>query len=119
MISMLGICFVLSTDGKLEAFMPVNQNSMQPFGYLHGGASIALAESLASAACLMELKEEKPVFASHLDVSHLKSLRKGKVHATQTLVHSSGHSQVRDVEIHDEEKNLICICRITLRIKTN
>lgn len=117
LIEALGIEITELTGGKVIATMPVNDNTRQPFGYLHGGASVALAETVASvgAANLIDLEHEI-CFGLEINANHIRSKREGMVTATAEVVHKGKSTQVWQIHIKDEEENLICISRCTMAV---
>ena len=114
LISNLGIEFIELKDFNLVARMPVDERTIQPFGYLHGGALLALAETVGSAGSVL-LVEGNPyhVMGSGISANHVKSKKQGYVLATGTIRHQGRSTHVWDVEIKDEKEELISICRIT------
>ncbi|KQL53205.1 esterase [Heyndrickxia shackletonii] len=113
----LGIDIIEIVGGKVVATMPVNDHTRQPFGYLHGGASVALAETVASvgAANLIDLENEI-CFGLEINANHIRSKRDGVVTATAEVVHKGKSTQVWQIQIKDEEENLICISRCTMAV---
>lgn len=98
--------------------MPVNEATTQPFGFLHGGATAALAETVASVGAMCHLAPTQIAFGLELNINHLRSTRTGYVIATATPIHIGRSSHVWDVRVADEEQHLIAISRCTLAIKT-
>lgn len=114
LISHLGIEFLEVTPQKVVAKMPVNSNTQQPLGYLHGGASLALAETVGTAGTLFNIDQEKYLaFGMQVSGNHVSSIRKGVVIATATPVHRGRTTEVWDVEIKDEKGKLISVARVT------
>ena len=114
LISHLGIVFLECTENRVVATMPVNRNTHQPLGYLHGGASLALAETVGTAGSLFNLDTEKYLaFGMNVTGSHVSSIREGIVTATATIVHRGKTSHVWDVEIKDQSGKLISVVRVT------
>lgn len=107
---------VLSPD-KVVATMPVDDRTRQPFGILHGGASAALAETVASHGALHNIdRETQAVVGIELNANHVRAKTEGTVTATATPLHRGRRTQVWDVRIEDEEGRLICASRCTLAI---
>ncbi|UFT99667.1 hotdog fold thioesterase [Radiobacillus kanasensis] len=106
-------------DGTCIATMPVDERTHQPFGYLHGGASVALAETVVSlgAASLVDL-EKKAVFGQEINANHVRSKRDGLVTATASVIYQGGSSMVYEARIVDEKDRLISICRCTIAVVT-
>ncbi|WP_162418029.1 hotdog fold thioesterase [Cyclobacterium roseum] len=117
LIGFLGIRYTAAGEDYLEAEMPVEAKTKQPFGLLHGGANVVLAESLGSVAALLTLDEEGayPV-GLEINANHLKSVKEGKVTGRVSPLHIGKRTQVWEIKINDQEGNLTCISRITLAI---
>ncbi len=98
----------------LVAKMPVNSRVHQPDGVLHGGASVALAESVGSTASYIFLDGQK-VFVRGIEIAanHVKSVREGDVFARATIVHKGRTTQLWEIKITDVEGHLISICKLT------
>jgi 1,4-dihydroxy-2-naphthoyl-CoA hydrolase len=117
LINALGIEMVQIEKDKVVATMPVNDNTRQPFGYLHGGASVALAETVASVGSVAQIDQENEIcFGLEINANHIRAKREGIVTATATLLHRGKSTMVWDIKIQDEERNLICISRCTVSI---
>ncbi|WP_374722516.1 PaaI family thioesterase [Peribacillus tepidiphilus] len=113
----LGIEIVEVADGKVTATMPVDERTRQPFGLLHGGASVALAESVASiGAYELVDKENEAVVGLEINANHIKGKRDGTVTAIGTVLHRGKSTMVWEVKIHDENDQLICISRCTIAV---
>jgi len=106
-------------DGTCIATMPVDERTRQPFGYLHGGASVALAETVASlgAASLVDL-ETQAVFGQEINANHIRSKKDGIVTGIATVTHQGKSSMVYEIKIQDEEGKLISISRCTMAVVT-
>ena len=117
MISALGIKFSAKGDDYLCATMPVGPMTKQPFGLLHGGASVALAESLASVAGNMATTPGVSVLGLEINANHLRAVKSGVVTAKATMVHGGASTQVWQVEISDEAGHLVCVSRTTLAVR--
>ena len=114
LVSNLGIEFTAISDKSLSARMPVDYRTTQPMGYLHGGASLALAETVGSGASLLLVDIAKyNVFGMNVSASHISSVREGWVNATAILVHQGRSTHVCDVEIKDPKGKLISVARVT------
>ncbi|MCP3740628.1 PaaI family thioesterase [Rossellomorea sp. BNER] len=117
LIKTLGMEFVELGKGKVIATMPVNENTKQPFGFLHGGASVALAETVASVGAVNLIDLDKEIcFGLEINANHIKAKRDGIVTATGTVIHQGKSTMVWDIKITDEEKQLICISRCTMAV---
>jgi 1,4-dihydroxy-2-naphthoyl-CoA hydrolase len=110
----LDIEFVDAGDDFLVATMPVNPRVHQPMGLLHGGATVALAESVGSAASIMFINHEKQeVRGIEISANHLKSKREGMVTATATILHKGRSIHLWEIRIVDENDSLISLCKLT------
>lgn len=103
-------------EDYLVASMPVDQRTRQPMGILHGGASVALAESLGSLAGTMAARPGYYVVGQEINANHLRSVRSGLVHAMARPLHIGGCSQVWEIRITDDQQQLVCISRLTLAV---
>ncbi len=113
----LGIEIVEVTEGKVVATMPVDHRTRQPMGLLHGGASVALAETVASLGGLTMVDQEiEAVVGLEINANHLKSKREGIVTGTANIIHRGKKTMVWEIKITDEENELICISRCTLAV---
>ena len=113
----LGITLVELTKERVVATMPVDDRTRQPFGILHGGASVALAETVASLAATMNVDLERTyVVGIEINANHIRAKKEGVVTGTATPVHVGRSTQVWDVRIVDEEQRLICASRCTLAV---
>jgi 1,4-dihydroxy-2-naphthoyl-CoA hydrolase len=101
-------------EDYLVATMPVNPRVHQPMGLLHGGASVALAESVGSAASLMFVNPEKQeVRGIEISANHLRSKREGIVTATARILHKGASIHLWEIRIVDENDKLISLCKLT------
>lgn len=109
---------VLTTKKDMvEIKMPVNGKTRQPMGFLHGGASVALAESAASIAAYLNVNSDHyHIFGMEINANHIKSKKNGWVTARAEPLHIGRHSMVWNVQIIDEEANLISISRCTIGV---
>ena len=113
----LGIQFTELGDDYLKATMPVDRRTHQPYGLLHGGASVALAETLGSVCSALVINNEKFICVGiEINANHLRSVRSGLVTGTCTPIHIGGSTHVWDIKVHDEHNKLICISRLTVAI---
>lgn len=114
---LLGIVIVEMSEDRVVATMPVDERTHQPFGILHGGASIALAETVASFGAANRIDREKFVaVGQEINGNHLRPKSGGVVTATARPVHVGRSSQVWSIEIADEEGRLVCVSRCTMAI---
>ncbi len=113
----LGIRITEITDEHVIGTMPVDSRTHQPFGILHGGASIALAETVASIGAASRIDREKFVaVGQEINGNHIRSVTSGVVTATGRAVHVGRTSQVWSIEIATEDGKLVCISRCTMAI---
>lgn len=114
----LGIEFLEAGVGYLTARMPVDGRTRQPFGILHGGASVVLAETLGSVASWMLLDDPTTQQAVGLEINanHLRSVRDGWVYGRCTPIHTGRTTHVWDIRITDEREKLVCVSRLTIAI---
>lgn len=113
----LGIEFTEIGEDTLVARMPVAARVHQPFGVLHGGASVALAEHLGSIAGNLCVNQERQVcVGQEINANHLRPVRKGFVIGLATPIHIGGRSQVWEIRISNEQGKLVCISRLTLAV---
>ena len=102
LIDALGIEMVEIHDGRAVATMPVNEQTRQPFGYLHGGASVALAETVASVGTAAMIDLEKEIcFVLEINANHIKAKKDGVVTAVAETVHRGKPAMVWDSRIRD------------------
>lgn len=119
LISHLQITFTDVGDDYLVAEMPVQSIVYQPFGILHGGASVVLAESLGSTLSNKLIDNEHFVaVGQNIEAHHLRSKKTGKVTGKATIVKAGRTSHLVKIEITDEEGKLICYCHLTNAIIT-
>jgi 1,4-dihydroxy-2-naphthoyl-CoA hydrolase len=111
----LGIEFTELGDGFLRATMPVDARTHQPYGLLHGGASVALAETLGSSAGAM-MAGGNAVVGLEINANHLRAVRSGLVTGTARPLHVGRSTQVWEIRIEDEAGKPVCISRITLAV---
>lgn len=113
----LGIEVLELTPAKVVATMPVDERTRQPFGILHGGASVALAETVASLGAVMNTDlEHANAVGLEINANHLRAKRDGLVRATAVPVHLGRSTQVWEVRIVDEQERPVCISRCTLAV---
>ncbi|MFN7183057.1 MAG: hotdog fold thioesterase [Thermomonas haemolytica] len=111
----LGIVFTELGDGCLRATMPVDARTHQPYGLLHGGASVALAETLGSSAGML-MAGGNAVVGLEINANHLRAVRSGTVTGTARPIHIGRSTQVWEIRIEDEDGQAVCISRITLAV---
>jgi 1,4-dihydroxy-2-naphthoyl-CoA hydrolase len=103
-------------DDFLTFSMPVDARTHQPMGLLHGGASVALAETVGSVAANLSLALDQSALGQEINANHLKGVRSGLVHGTARPFHIGGRSQVWSIEIRDDAGALVCISRLTMAV---
>jgi 1,4-dihydroxy-2-naphthoyl-CoA hydrolase len=117
LVSHLGIEFTEVGTDYLIARMPVDARTHQPLGLLHGGASVALAETLGSvAATLCVNRETQYCVGLEINANHIKSIRQGFVIGRTTPVHVGKRTQVWEIRITNEQDELVCVSRLTLAV---
>ncbi len=118
-VAALGIEFTELTESSLEAKMPVDRRTKQPFGVLHGGASALLAETLASMAAHLACEPNDIALGIELNASHLVAVREGHITGKATAVNLGRTLQVWAVELRDDRNRLVCLARLTAAIRAN
>jgi len=116
LLTTLGITLVDQDPSRVVATMPVTPRVHQPFGYLHGGASVALAETVASIGAVLNCEPGMVAFGLEINANHLRSKQSGLLTAIGTPLHKGRTTQVWEVRIQDEDERLVCISRCTLAI---
>ena len=119
MADALGIVFTTIGDDYLEATMPVNANTVQPFRILHGGANVALAETMGSVASTLcnEDWSKQTIVGLEINANHLKSVKEGStVTGTCRPIRIGRQIHVWQIEIRDEKGDLSCVSRLTVSI---
>ena len=117
LIGHLGILFTEVGADFIRGTMPVDTRTVQPYGLLHGGASVALAETLGSMGAAMCVNaEEYQVVGQEINANHVRAARGGLVTGTARAVHLGGRTHVWSIEIVNEAQKLVCISRITMAV---
>ena len=117
LLEALGIEITELGEGRVVATMPVDHRTHQPFGLLHGGASVALAETVASIGAYALVDQEKEsVVGLEINANHIRAVRSGIVTATGTVLHRGNTTMVWDIKIVDEQQRLVCVSRCTIAI---
>jgi 1,4-dihydroxy-2-naphthoyl-CoA hydrolase len=117
LLGSLGIEITELQKGKVIATMPVDDRTRQPFGLLHGGASVALAETVASVGAFELIdKDNEAAVGLEINANHIRAKREGIVTAVGTVIHQGKTTMVWDIKIMDEEENLVCISRCTIAV---
>jgi 1,4-dihydroxy-2-naphthoyl-CoA hydrolase len=113
----LGMQFTEVGENYLKATMPVDHRTHQPYGLLHGGASVALAETLGSVGAALTVDPDQFICVGmEINANHLRSVRSGSVTGTATPLHRGSSSQVWEIKIHDDHGKLVCISRLTVAV---
>jgi uncharacterized protein (TIGR00369 family) len=117
LIEHLGILFTEIGDDFIRATMPVDARTKQPYGLLHGGASVALAETLGSMGAAMCVDPaEYQCVGQEINANHVRSATKGLVTGTARPVHLGGRSQIWVIDIVNEAGKLVCTSRLTIAV---
>ncbi len=117
MVDHLGIEFTEIGDDFLVAKMPVDKRTHQPLGLLHGGASVALAETLGSVAATVCVDMSKQYCVGlEINANHVKSARSGYVFGKTTAIHIGKRTHIWAIEITNEQGELVCVSRITMAV---
>jgi 1,4-dihydroxy-2-naphthoyl-CoA hydrolase len=113
----IGIEIVELTAARVVGTMPVDDRTRQPFGLLHGGASVALAETLASLGAIMNVDQQQfSAVGLEINANHIRAKREGMVRGTATPIHIGRSTHVWSVTIVDEDDRLVCLSRCTMAI---
>lgn len=112
----LGIAFTALGEDWVSATMPVDARTHQPYGLLHGGASVALAETLGSTAGGLCVEEGEGVVGIEINANHVRGVRAGVVTGTARPLHVGRSTHVWEIRIVDGEDQLVCISRLTLAV---
>ena len=117
LVTHLGIRYTEIGDDYLKAVMPVDERTKQPAGILHGGASVALAETLGSTgANLVVDRKKKLCVGLEINANHVRAMRDGEVTGTARPLHIGGSTQIWEIRITDSDERLVCVSRITLAV---
>lgn len=116
--SYLGIEFVDIGDDYLVATLPVDERTRQPFGLLHGGASVVLSETMGSVGGFLAADPGSIVVGLEVNANHLRSATEGRVTGTCRPLHIGRTTQVWETQVHDEQQRLVCVSRLTVVVKT-
>ncbi|MCH2082428.1 MAG: hotdog fold thioesterase [Saprospiraceae bacterium] len=118
LVEHLGIEFIEIGEDYIKAKMPVDSRTIQPYGLLHGGASVVLAETLGSIASLgvIENFDQHMPVGVEINANHLRSASEGFVYGISKPVKLGKRLQVWNIEIKDEDNQLVCVSRITIAV---
>jgi uncharacterized protein (TIGR00369 family) len=111
----LGITYIDVGDDYLVASMPVNFKVHQPAGILHGGATVALAESVGSSAAHLSIDRDKQeIRGLEITANHIRSVRSGIIRGIAKPIHKGRTTQLWEIKVLDEEDRLVSICKLTI-----
>lgn len=114
---LIGIEFTEITEDSISARMPVNEKTHQPYGILHGGASVVLAESLGSVASNMIIDSNKYIGVGlEVNANHLRPVKSGFVTGICKPIHIGGKTHVWDIRLYDDRGKMNCVSRLTVAI---
>lgn len=116
MVDHLGIEFTEIGHDFIKASMPVDKRTHQPMGLLHGGASVALAETLGSTGAVLACPEGYAGVGLEINANHMRGVRSGHVHATARPLHIGRTTHVWSIEIVDDAGKMVCASRLTMAI---
>lgn len=117
MMEHLDLEFTAIGEDFISAKMPVDHRHHQPYGLLHGGASVVMAETLGSVAAHCTFKDQnKYAVGLEINANHLKSVKSGYVYGTTKPIHVGRSTQVWEIKITNEQDQLVCVSRITMAI---
>lgn len=120
MVEHLGIEITDVGDDFLKARMPVDHRTRQPYGLLHGGASVTLAETLGSLASALVIDRQRFYCVGlEINANHVRAVREGFVTGIVQPLHLGKTTHVWDIRIHDERDRLVCVSRLTVAIISN
>jgi len=115
-MAVLGIVFTDLGDDYVRGTMPVDARTHQPYGLLHGGASVLLAETLGSSAGNLCVADDAMCVGIEINANHLAAVREGIVTGTARPLHIGRSTQIWDIRIEDAQGRLACISRLTLAV---
>jgi uncharacterized protein (TIGR00369 family) len=113
---LLGIEIASATPDRVTATMPVTPDHHQPFGQLHGGVSVVLAETAASVGAFLAAPDGQGAAGIEVNANHVRPMREGTLTATATPLHTGQTTQVWAVKLRDEADRLVCASRCTLAV---
>jgi 1,4-dihydroxy-2-naphthoyl-CoA hydrolase len=113
----IGLEIISIEDGRVTGKIPVDKRTKQPYGLLHGGASVVLAETLGSIGSHHLVSESgKGAVGIEINANHVRSVRSGWVYGTADIIHKGRKIHVWGIEIKNEEGKLVCTSRLTVMI---
>ncbi len=117
-LGVMGISVIEATQDRVVASMPITAHHHQPMGYLHGGVSVLLAESVASWGSILNIDTDQQIaFGLEINANHLRPKRDGVLTAVAIPLHRGRTTHVWDIRITDENDKLVCIARCTVAIQ--
>jgi len=116
LVTHLGIEFIEQGEDFLKAKMPVDQRTIQPFGLLHGGASVVLAETLGSVAAQLCCEEGLMCVGLEVNANHIRAVRSGHIVGVATPVHLGRTTQVWCIQVSDQGQKVVCVARLTISV---
>jgi 1,4-dihydroxy-2-naphthoyl-CoA hydrolase len=116
LVAHLGIRFIEIGPDFVRGSIPVDSRTTQPYGLLHGGASVALAETLGSTAANMSVDARYQVLGQEINANHVRAVRGGWVTGTARPAHIGARTHVWTIEIVNEDGKLVCISRLTVAV---
>ncbi|MBU0694948.1 MAG: hotdog fold thioesterase [Bacteroidetes bacterium] len=115
--ALLGIEFTEIGDDYIKGRMPVDERTHQPFGILHGGASVVLTETLGSVASNMVLNPERNMGVGlEVNANHLRPIKEGWVTGICTPIHIGGKTHIWDIKLYNDAGKMTCISRLTVAV---
>ncbi len=120
LVEHIGIEFLEIGEDYIKAKMPVDQRTIQPYGILHGGASLVLAETLGSVAATLCLDTRKErCVGLEINANHVRPVSTGYVFGVTRPIHTGRTTHIWEIEITDQDSNLVCVSRLTLAVVKN
>jgi 1,4-dihydroxy-2-naphthoyl-CoA hydrolase len=117
LIERLGIEFIAAGEDSVSAKMPVDERTRQPAGMLHGGASVVLAETLASWSSSLTVDPSKNhCVGLEINANHVRAVASGWVTGTARPLHLGRSTQIWEVRIVDDQDRLVCVSRVTMAV---
>jgi len=116
LVETLGIMISDFGDDFLCATMPIDSRTHQPMGIMHGGASVALAETVGSVASNLAVDSNHYCVGLDINANHLRPVKSGLVHATARAIHLGRTTHVWDIQIKDDNDKPVCISRLTMAV---
>ncbi|MCD6090812.1 MAG: hotdog fold thioesterase [Bacteroidales bacterium] len=114
LIEVLGIEYLIVEPGYIKAKMPVDERTRQPYGILHGGASVALAETIGSiGSAVIMAGKNADVRGAGISANHVKAVKSGWVFGEARTIHVGKNTHIWDIQIKDEEGDLVSTARLT------